>query len=73
LKNNLTGEKDTEHSLNPVPIWFISPENHSDTPRAEESSDPAGLLSDIAPTILELLEIKKPEGMTGESLLEILK
>jgi len=30
----------------------------------------SGLLSDIAPTVLELLNIPKPGEMTGESLLK---
>jgi 2,3-bisphosphoglycerate-independent phosphoglycerate mutase len=29
-----------------------------------------GILADIAPTILELLGLPKPEAMTGTSLLE---
>jgi 2,3-bisphosphoglycerate-independent phosphoglycerate mutase len=29
-----------------------------------------GWMSDVAPTILELIGIKKPEEMTGESLIE---
>jgi len=77
LINNLNGEKDTEHSINPVPVWFITSENHRKTPfpQSKDNDNPeaAGLLSDIAPTILELLNLKQPEEMTGESLLAILK
>ena len=28
-----------------------------------------GILADVAPTVLELLEIQQPEAMTGKSLL----
>ncbi|OGI28678.1 MAG: phosphoglycerate mutase (2,3-diphosphoglycerate-independent) [Candidatus Moranbacteria bacterium RIFOXYA12_FULL_44_15] len=74
MKNTSTGEVDTEHSINPVPLWFITAQNHRKTKNtAEEKVRVAGLLSDIAPTILEILNIKKPEEMTGESLLPILK
>ncbi len=78
LQNNLTGEVDTEHSINPVPCWFVTSENHRRDPRKNKDSlqkdqEPAGLLSDIAPTVLELLNLEKPEEMTGESLLDILK
>lgn len=76
LMNNVTGEIDTEHSVNPVPLWFITGENHSPDPKPKsplENIEPQGLLSDIAPTVLDLLNIPKPEEMTGESLLEILK
>lgn len=75
LKNHMTGEKNTEHSTNPVPIWFITGENHRKTPldAAKKNLEAVGLLSDVAPTILELLDIKKPPEMTGESLLPFLK
>jgi len=75
LKNNLTGETNTEHSINPVPIWFINSENHKTAPvnYAPEEMKVVGLLSDVAPTILELLGLKKSSEMTGESLLPLLK
>ncbi|HAI74399.1 MAG TPA: 2,3-bisphosphoglycerate-independent phosphoglycerate mutase [Candidatus Moranbacteria bacterium] len=66
-----TGEENTEHSANPVPLWFITGENHlSDTEKNPYSFETAGLLSDIAPTILELFNIEKPIEISGESLLE---
>jgi len=70
--NSHTGETDTEHSTNPVPLWFITPDNHFDQPIKKDNKI-AGLLSDIAPTILSLFEIAKPKDMTGESLLDMLK
>jgi len=72
VKSSLTGEINTEHSTNPVPLWFITGENHR---QGNKNSDkePQGLLSDITPTILHLLELEKPEEMTGESLLSLLK
>lgn len=76
LKNPYTGEISTEHSSNPVPLWFVTSNN-----RQEKSADEiirgeneiGGLISDVAPTILEIMNIKKPEEMAGESLLPILK
>jgi len=70
--NNHTGEADTEHSSNPVPCWYITSENHKDTPKPTGMPMVVGLLSDVAPTILKILDIEKPEEMTGESLLDVL-
>lgn len=66
-----TGEENTEHSTNPVPLWFVTNDNHLDnTEKSPYSFEISGLLSDIAPTILELLNIEKPAEMSGESLLK---
>ena len=76
IKNPNTGQIDTEHSTNPVPLWFLTPDNHrSKTPEEvrQDENEVGGLLSDIAPTILDLMEIKKPAEMGGESLVNILK
>ncbi|MCX6763155.1 MAG: 2,3-bisphosphoglycerate-independent phosphoglycerate mutase [Candidatus Moranbacteria bacterium] len=70
--NSLTGEINTQHSTNPVPLWLITPENHGKR-NLNPDAEPKGLLSDIAPTILELLNLPKPPEMTGESLLDFLK
>mgnify|MGYP002386582070 CR=1 FL=1 len=72
IKNAFTGEVNTEHSSNPVPLWFITNDNHRPGD-PNLSLEPQGLLSDIAPTILELMNIEKPEEMTGSSLLSILQ
>jgi len=72
--NVRTGEIDTEHSINPVPLWYITSENHHEKSGKRPSQVKAvGLLSDIAPTILSIMDIKKPQEMTGENLLEVLK
>lgn len=76
IKNYQTGQINTEHSSNPVPLWFITPDNHHEKTSEEivrQESEVGGLLSDLAPTILDLLGIKKSDEMNGESLLSILK
>lgn len=57
-----TGEADTKHSTNPVPFMVIA----NNLPPREL---PFGILSDIAPTCLYLLNIEKPPDMTGRNLL----
>ena len=57
-----TGEPFTAHTTNPVPFILVN-------------ADPAyklregGCLADIAPTLIELMGLEKPEEMTGRSLL----
>ena len=76
LKNFHTGQTNTEHSSNPVPFWFVAPDNYREKEGGKlvrEQAEVGGLLSDVAPTILELMNIAKPKEMNGESLLPILK
>jgi 2,3-bisphosphoglycerate-independent phosphoglycerate mutase len=63
--NLKTGEIDTEHSTNPVPFILASDRLGN---KIKLRSD--GVLGDIAPTILELLAIKKPKEMTRKSLIK---
>ena len=65
-----TGEPETKHNPNPVPIFLVGKEFQK--PKPEEilhRPETIGLLSDVAPTILELMNIPKPPEMTGQSLL----
>ena len=57
------GGINTQHSINLVPVVFISPDR-------ESWSIHDGQLSDVAPTLLGLLGIEVPARMTGRSLLE---
>ncbi len=57
---NPDGSPNTAHTTNPVPIILVDNERHS-------IHD--GVLGDIAPTILDLMGIEKPEAMTRHSLL----
>ena len=64
LINLQTGEVDTEHSANPVPLLIIG--NHL---IGKQQTLPQGVLADIAPTILKILQIPKPASMTGKALI----
>lgn len=71
-----SGGAKTQHTTNPVPFYLIGKEFKK--PAANLSMQagwgtPQGMPSDIAPTILDLMQIPKPVEMTGESLLGILK
>jgi 2,3-bisphosphoglycerate-independent phosphoglycerate mutase len=57
-----TGEAITEHTLNPVPFHIVSD-------RYKGVHVGEGMLGDVAPTILEIMDIPKPEEMTGFSLI----
>lgn len=64
LINNATGEVDTEHSIYPVPFLIVGKRFFNNSIQL-----PKGILADIAPTILKLLNIPKPDNMTGRPLL----
>src|SRR3990170_58629 len=64
LINQRTGEIDTEHNINPAPFIFAIKEL-----QGRNVQLPQGLLADVAPTILETLDIPKPSQMTGRNLL----
>lgn len=66
--NPQTGDISTEHTSNPVPFVFINSKYQGRSDKL-----PSGILADVAPTILFLLDIQKPQGMTGRNLLEGLK
>lgn len=57
---NPDGSPHTAHTTNPVPLILVDP---------ELKTIHSGVLGDVAPTILELMGIEKPEVMTGRSLL----
>jgi 2,3-bisphosphoglycerate-independent phosphoglycerate mutase len=54
------GRPFTAHTTNPVPLIVT---------RAGETLREGGILADIAPTVLDLLELAKPKEMTGVSLI----
>ena len=65
------GEAWTAHTTNPVPVILVEGEKRKlvgmgNSLRLREE----GGLADIAPTLLQLLGLEKPEAMTGHSLIE---
>ena len=56
-----TGEPHTAHTTNPVPLILVG----KDDVKLKE-----GKLADLAPTMLDLMELEIPKEMTGESIIE---
>jgi len=54
----------TAHTTNNVPFILVS-----DDKKLKRSKLRDGILADIAPTVLDILKIKKPKEMTGKSLI----
>jgi len=61
MRDPATGGPHTSHTTNPVPLLLLGARNR--LLLAE------GRLADIAPTLLELMDLPKPPEMTGVSLL----
>ncbi len=55
-----TGEPHTAHTTNPVPLMLVGMNDVSLKP---------GKLADLAPTMLDIMGLEKPEEMTGESII----
>lgn len=64
--NTKTNSPHTSHTSNPVPFILVSNEFFQSNLKLEK-----GNLSDIAPTILKIMNINKPVEMTGKSLIGI--
>lgn len=58
--DQITGERHTAHTTDPVPFILTN----------MEGTLHKGTLADITPTILEIMGLKKPESMTGKSLMD---
>ena len=56
-----TGEPHTAHTTNPVPLILVT--------NNENLKIKSGKLADLAPTMLDIMNIEKPAEMTGESIL----
>jgi 2,3-bisphosphoglycerate-independent phosphoglycerate mutase len=57
---NSDGSQNTAHTTNPVPIILVDPEKRKIN---------SGVLGDIAPTLLDLIDLKQPKAMTQKSLI----
>lgn len=62
MYNEQTCAPQTAHTTNVVPFIIVSNDSY------ELNQD--GALCDIAPSILDILEIKKPTEMTGKSMIK---
>lgn len=61
---NIEEMADTEHNSNPVPFLLVARRTNGTRFRNK------GKLADVAPTILDWLDKKKPKAMTGRSLFQ---
>ena len=73
VKEIKSGKINKTHSTNPVPFVAVAKDLQITKTRKKgylhlASMVPQGLLSDVAPTVLEVLGIEKPREMTGVSL-----
>ncbi len=55
-----TGEPHTAHTTNPVPLILVG---------MQDVKLKTGKLADLAPTMLDIMGLEKPEEMTGESII----
>lgn len=60
----VSGEVFTAHTTNPVPVIIV------DDAKIGSQLRDGGRLCDLAPTLLDLMNIEKPAQMTGESLIK---
>jgi 2,3-bisphosphoglycerate-independent phosphoglycerate mutase len=59
-----TDQAHTAHTNNPVPLVYVGPQT-------VVFSEADGTLSDVAPTLLDLMHLDIPQEMTGRSLVTI--
>jgi len=76
VKNLRTDEMDKEHSTNPVPFLIIGKQFENVTAPSGEVPEgdlslmsTIGMLADVAPTVLSILKVDKPDEMTGTVLI----
>ncbi|MEX0650361.1 MAG: 2,3-bisphosphoglycerate-independent phosphoglycerate mutase [Candidatus Andersenbacteria bacterium] len=78
LQNPETGQLEKDHTSNSVPFHYAAQNLKRTTPKSDEElaaifSAPIGVLADVAPTVLEILQVPQPPTMTGVSLLSSLR
>jgi 2,3-bisphosphoglycerate-independent phosphoglycerate mutase len=59
-----SGQNHTQHTTEAIPVVYVGP-------RAVRFDDRSGVLGDVAPSLLTLMELEKPAEMTGCSLLSL--
>jgi 2,3-bisphosphoglycerate-independent phosphoglycerate mutase len=63
------GNVETKHDPNPVPIYLVGKKFEVKKKENTINLPVIGMLTDVAPTILNLMGIEEPQEMTGQSLL----
>jgi 2,3-bisphosphoglycerate-independent phosphoglycerate mutase len=63
MRDPQTGGPHTAHTTNPVPVMLVG--------GRDRGLVAEGRLADLAPTLLELMQLPKPKEMTGVSLLRV--
>jgi 2,3-bisphosphoglycerate-independent phosphoglycerate mutase len=61
MRDPATGQPHTAHTIGPVPLVYVG--------TRDATLRSGGALRDVAPTLLDLLGLPKPQEMTGHSLL----
>jgi 2,3-bisphosphoglycerate-independent phosphoglycerate mutase len=76
MMNLQTGAQDKEHSTNPVPFIIVGKKFEGQNMGLPEGvgadlslMPPVGVLGDVAPTILKVMDIPQPGEMTGRPLI----
>jgi 2,3-bisphosphoglycerate-independent phosphoglycerate mutase len=62
MLDNVSGQAHTAHTCEPVPLIYIG---------RNAQAAKTGALSDLAPTILSLMELPQPAEMTGSNLMKL--
>jgi 2,3-bisphosphoglycerate-independent phosphoglycerate mutase len=65
MSDKATGQPHTAHTSQPVPLVYVGPQN--------VELNATGTLSDVAPTLLQLMHMDVPVEMTGQSIVTILR
>ena len=71
MADPFTGAVETSHDPSQVPIYIVGPGMErvkTSAQVAQSEQEIIGILSDVAPTVLELLGVAKPKEMRGRSL-----
>lgn len=63
MKNSETGQPHTAHTCSPVPFIYVG--------RKAKIANEHHSLTDVAPTLLYLMDIEQPKEMTGQSLIKL--
>lgn len=76
VKNLTTGEIDKEHSTNPVPFIVVGKQYEGlKAPTGDviggdlSLTPPVGMLADVAPTVLKMMDLPIPDEMSGRPLM----